>query len=192
MKDIKIPQAAEPASPQARSPTSPPLRILVVEDDTAIRQFSAEVLVRSGYQVDAAEDGAAAWEALYTSSYDLLITDNNMPNVSGVELLKRLRSACMTLPVILATGTLPALEFAQSPWLIPNAMLLKPFTMDQLLGTVAKVLPAAGRARQQIRPLPSRQASRQPGNGCDDFNPRAKNKASAINGQGFRPHRGPC
>src|ERR1051325_10009740 len=104
MKDIKIPQAAEPASPQARSPTSPPLRILVVEDDTAIRQFSAEVLVRSGYQVDAAEDGAAAWEALYTSSYDLLITDNNMPNVSGVELLKRLRSACMTLPVILATG----------------------------------------------------------------------------------------
>src|SRR6266850_2286293 len=92
----------------ARGTTYPPHRILVVDDDFDIRQLSAKVLRNRGYQVDAAEDGAAGWEALQTSNYDLLITDHNMPKVSGVELVKKMRAARMTLPVVLASGTLSA------------------------------------------------------------------------------------
>src|ERR1035438_10080883 len=121
--------AAKPEGDQA----NPPQRILVVEDDRDLRQLNARVLIHSGYAVDVAEDGAAAWEALQANRYNLLITDNNMPRLTGMELLKRLRSARMGLPVIMATGTVPTQELAQNPWLEPVAKLAKPYTTGQLL-----------------------------------------------------------
>jgi DNA-binding response OmpR family regulator len=132
------PEEANSTPPQSQ--TNPPGHILVVEDDVFFRRLSAAVLAQSGYEVDTAEDGAAAWQALNTSSYDLLITDNRMPKVSGVDLLKKLRAARMDLPVIMATGTLPKEEFARYPWLQPAATLLKPYTSEDMLRTVKKVL----------------------------------------------------
>jgi len=126
MKDTRTSRAEEPASTALQCQTNPPDHILVVEDDILLRRLNTKVLVRSGYDVDAAADGVAAWQALNTDSYDLLITDNNMPKVSGVELLKKLRAARMALPVIMATGTLPKEEFTRYPWLQPAATLLKP------------------------------------------------------------------
>jgi DNA-binding response OmpR family regulator len=130
----------KPGRRQLRSQTNPPHRILVVDDDAAVRRLNTMVLLREGYAVDAAEDGAAAWEALSEESYDLIITDNNMPELSGVDLLRKLRAARMALPVIMATGSLPKEEFARSPWLQPAGTLLKPYTIVELLRTVKKVL----------------------------------------------------
>ena len=79
MKDNRTSHAGEPASAPLQSQTNPPDHILVVEDDIFLRRLNTEVLLGSGYEVDAAADGAAAWQALNTDSYDLLITDNNMP-----------------------------------------------------------------------------------------------------------------
>ena len=135
----KTPGAKIVATP-ARDPTNPSQRILVVEDDMAIRQLNAKVLECSGYQVAAAEDGAAGWEALHANDFDLLITDHDMPRLTGLELLKRVRSARMNLPVILATGTLPEEELERHPWLQLAATLLKPFSPHQLLETVQQVL----------------------------------------------------
>jgi len=123
------------ASAPTRSPADPYNRILVVDDDADIRQVNADVLRRFGYQTETAANGAAAWEALQTKGYDLLITDNNMPKVSGVELVKKVRSAHMTLPVILASGRLPTEELDRNPWLQPVATLVKPFANGQLLET---------------------------------------------------------
>jgi DNA-binding response OmpR family regulator len=138
MKDDKIAHRRNPVC--AESETNLPVRILVVEDDLAIRQLSAETLITSGYQVDTAENGSVGWEALQASNYDLLITDNAMPKVSGVELVKMLRSARMTLPVVMASGTPPAEALNGDSSLQLAATLLKPFTMDELLATVEKVL----------------------------------------------------
>jgi CheY-like chemotaxis protein len=132
--------------PPPRNPAHPSQQILVVEDDVAIRRLNALVLVHSGYQVDAAEDGAAGWEALHGKNFDLLITDHEMPRLSGVELVKKVRAARMTLPVILATGALPEEELERHPWLQLAATLLKPFSSDQLLATVKEVLRVADRA----------------------------------------------
>jgi len=121
---------------------NPPHRILVVEDDRALRQINAAALIHSGYAVDVAEDGAAAWEALQANGYDLLITDNSMPRLTGIELLKKLRAARMAVPVIMATTTLPTQELARNPWLEPVTMLAKPYATDQLLDTVEDVLHA--------------------------------------------------
>ena len=126
-----------------RSQTNPSSHILVVDDDGDIRQLNAGTLVGFGYRVDVAEDGAAAWKALQANRYDLLITDNKMPKVSGVELVKKLRSAGMTLPVVLASSAIPTEELERNPWLQLAATLEKPFSRGQLLETVREVLVAA-------------------------------------------------
>lgn len=106
-------------------------------------RFNTEVLIHFGYTVDTAEDGAAAWKKLNSDRYDLLITDQNMPKLTGVELIKKVRAARMALPVIIATGILPKEEFTRDPWAQPEATLLKPYTIAKLLETVREVLSGA-------------------------------------------------
>ena len=120
-----------------------PLRILVVDDDDDIRDFIDWVLTAYGYRADTAADSADAWKALRARSYDLLITDHNMPKVTGIELVRALRSERMTLPVVLMSGTLPEEALVQNSSLQLAGTLLKPFTMEELAGTVTKVLDAA-------------------------------------------------
>ncbi len=136
--------------------TKPPLtrRILVVDDEPDVRIINTSVLIHHGYHVDVAEDGAVAWEALSNNSYDLLITDNHMPKVSGLELLKKLRAAHMALPVIMATGTVPKDEFTQASWGQPATILLKPYTSAELLGTVVEALRLTPGAGPPIGPSP--------------------------------------
>jgi DNA-binding response OmpR family regulator len=165
MQATQIAPEKAPADVQATNGTLPRHRILVVEDEADLRRLNAEALIHAGYQVAAAADGADGWEALQASNYDLLITDNSMPKVSGIDLLKKLRSARMALPVIMATGTLPEHEFAKSPWLIPDATLIKPYTISELLTTVQTVLRANGDERETIEPGPI-EPGPPPGNGA--------------------------
>ena len=155
----------------ARRQTHPSKRILVVDDDLLTRQLNAEILSTFGYETETAEDGASAWEALQKSDYDLLITDNNMPKVSGVELVRKVRSAHMALPVILASGAMPAEELNRHPGLQLAATLLKPFTGFELLGAVKEVLRETSlRASRASRCQPV-EASRRPIlYGCENFN----------------------
>ena len=115
-------------------------RILVVDDEISIRQLTAEMLTRSGYEGDCAADGAAGWEALQAKRYDLLITDNFMPTVTGIELVKKVHAARMQLPVIMATAIFPEQEFILHPWLKAVPTLLKPFSVAELLSTVKRVI----------------------------------------------------
>jgi CheY-like chemotaxis protein len=112
----------------------------VVDDDSDNRRLSLDVLVGSGYDAEGVTDGAAGWEALQTYDYDLVITDNKMPRMTGVEMIEKLRSARMTLPVIMATRYLPTHDFIRRPWLKPDATLERPFSNDDLLATVNKIL----------------------------------------------------
>lgn len=132
--------SGESAQTPVVSQTNPPHHILVVEDEILIRQLNTAALLHAGYDVNAARDGADAWEALNSGLYDLVITDNNMPKVSGVELLKKMRAARIVLPVIMATGELPQEAFTRYPWLQPEAILLKPYAVEEMLRTVKKVL----------------------------------------------------
>ncbi len=113
-----------------------PLRILFVDDEPSIRELGAKALVRAGYEVDTAEDGEVAWGLLQSRRFDLVVTDCDMPRLSGFELLKVLRPAQPTLPVILISGRVPTEEQTGDPRLRPAAMLLKPFIMADLLETI--------------------------------------------------------
>jgi CheY-like chemotaxis protein len=134
---------AKPATPfQLQLPPRP--RILVVDDDSDIRQFTLDILTDSGYDADGANDGADGWDALQASNYDLVITDNKMPRMTGMEMIEKLRAAYMTLPVILATRYLPRYELTRKPWLEPDAILERPFSDADLLGAVKNFLGAGG------------------------------------------------
>jgi DNA-binding response OmpR family regulator len=150
MKDEQILPASGPIAAPLPAPSNPLHRILMVDDDKSIRHFCVEALCASGYQVHAAEDGAAAWDAIQINTYHLLITDHGMPKVTGVELLQKLHDAHMALPVIMATGTLPEAEFIRYPWLAPNATLLKPYTTAELLEIVTEVLRATNGIREWV------------------------------------------
>lgn len=104
----------------------------MVDDDRDICQLCSDILIDSGYRVDTAENGEAGWQMLHGTrhnpdSYHLLITDNHMPKLSGIELIKKLRSAGMGLPVILASGTMPL----DTEWLRLGAILQKSGPLDQ-------------------------------------------------------------
>jgi CheY-like chemotaxis protein len=152
MKANKILEEGEQPFSLFECQTDPPQRILVAENDDDTCRLNVEVLMDSGYEVDAAEDGVVAWDALQLNSYDLLITDNNMPKMSGVELLKKLHAARMALPVILTSGTMPVEELKQHPWLQFQATLHKPYSLAKLLGTVGSVLHTTNGVRAQIAP----------------------------------------
>jgi len=135
----------------AMNMTRPPKRILVVEDDALILQLYSDVLMRSGYLVDTATDGDAGWKAVNDTSrspagYDLLITDNSMPKVTGIEMITKLRSEGVKLPVILATGLAPA----NTECLRLSAILTKPFSPIELLRTVEEVFQCAAICSTQM------------------------------------------
>jgi two-component system response regulator PhoP len=141
-------------------PTHSAPRILVVDEDSDLRRLYTEALARPGYHVVAADDGAAALEVLQANNYNLLITEHNLPTLTGVELVRKLRAARMALPVIMTAVKLPMHELARNPSLQPVTVLPKPFYMSQLLETVKEVLRAINGSRQQIALPPNGQ--RQP------------------------------
>lgn len=154
MQGSKSPRARQTVRIPVQSQTDPPARILVVDEDGDLHQLYAEALAGHGYHVDAAGDGAAAWEALRANRYHLLITEHEMPRLTGVELVKRLRAARMAVPVVMVTGRLSAFELTRSPALQLAASLSKPFAVDALLNTVQNVLRATDSVQEQIEPLP--------------------------------------
>jgi CheY-like chemotaxis protein len=127
-----------------------PCRILVVEDDSIIRQLNEEWLTGEGYRVDVVPDGEAGWEALQLHDYDLMITDNSMPKMTGLELITKLHSTGLSLPVILASGGLSHKELKWSQGLQPAVILAKPYSKILLLNAVSGVLHTSERARPDV------------------------------------------
>src|SRR5262249_51365561 len=82
-----------------------PTRILLVGEDPTLSRLMSLFLHHAGYAVDTAADGEQGWVALKLKHYDLLMTDNDMPRLTGLELVRRLRETGMTLPIIVVSGS---------------------------------------------------------------------------------------
>lgn len=124
-------------------------RILVVDDEAAIRNFLVRVLMLSGYDVQSASDGREALAQLASAPYDVLLTDIKMDQLDGVELLRVAKERYPELAVILLTGhaTVPSAIAALRHQ--AHDYLLKPARNEDILSTVAAALES--RARQQRR-----------------------------------------
>jgi DNA-binding response OmpR family regulator len=118
---------------------APPPRILLVDDFVEIRELLSTMLTRLGYEVDVASDGASGWDAFCSKRYDLLITDNDMPILSGIELVRRVRAIPDKLPVIVISGFAPWEDADVNSLLRPGAFIEKPFSFPTLKAEVEQL-----------------------------------------------------
>lgn len=119
-------------------------RLLVVEDESAIRRILVRTLTRLGYQVLDAADGAAALTLLQdpTNTVDLIVTDVQMPNVSGLELARTVQRSAQPIPMVFMSGY-AGLEDADLQELSAmGPIVAKPFTQDALLQVIRAHLDA--------------------------------------------------
>lgn len=115
-------------------------RILVVDDEQAVRDLLAKTLTMADYDVDAAPDGASAIERLRAVEYDLLITDLKMPGMDGLSVLREARRTAPDLPVIIITGYSTEASAIEAINLGVAGYLTKPFRLPRILAATARAL----------------------------------------------------
>jgi DNA-binding response OmpR family regulator len=139
------------------------VKILVIDDEAAIRDVMKQVLEREGFEVSLASDGKEGLAMLEEQGSDLVITDIIMPGIDGVAMLERIKKKSPGLPVIVISGGGAVAPMAYEPAAISTAAYLgsaskagadrtltKPFNREQLLAAVNSVLrPVEGRTNEQ-------------------------------------------
>lgn len=116
--------------------------ILVVDDSSTVRKFVSVSLSMQGFHVVTAEDGMDALEKLPKEPVDLIITDLNMPNMDGMELIRSLRTntTFKEIPIIILTSLKEDTLKEESQTMGIHSYLNKPFSLEKVQYEVAKYL----------------------------------------------------
>ncbi|MGC2415869.1 MAG: response regulator transcription factor [Stellaceae bacterium] len=113
-----------------------PLKVLVVDDEPAIRRFLRTSLTAQGYHVAEAENGTAALEGLRRGPIDILVLDLGLPDINGFDIIERVRGQGSTVPIVVLssrtdeTGKVKALDLGADDY------VTKPFGIDELLARI--------------------------------------------------------
>jgi len=113
-----------------------PLKILVVDDEPAIRRFLKTSLATQGYTVIEAEDGKAALETLKRNTVDVLVLDLGLPGLDGFEVLSLVRGSGSTVPVIVLSARADEAGKVRALDLGADDYVTKPFGIDELLARI--------------------------------------------------------
>ena len=116
--------------------------IMTVDDSASIRQMVSFTLRQAGYQVVEAVDGKDALAKLAGSTVHMMLTDLNMPNMDGLELIRRVRAnpTCKFIPIVMLTTESQVEKKQAGKAAGATGWIVKPFEPDQLLAVVKKVL----------------------------------------------------
>jgi two-component system, cell cycle sensor histidine kinase and response regulator CckA len=125
-----------------RLPSQGSERIMVVDDEAAIRNLMESILTKSGYRVDLFGDGKDAWQAFSCNphQWNLIITDQTMPKMTGAELAVRALKIRTGLPVIICTGYSESISLEKAHELGIRTFLHKPVSLNELLAAVHEAL----------------------------------------------------
>ncbi len=116
--------------------------IMTVDDSNSIRQMVGFTLKRAGFEVLEAIDGRDAISQLDRTTIDMMITDLNMPNMDGIELIRELRSKPQYkfIPILMLTTESQDEKKQEGKAAGATGWIVKPFKPDQLLAVIKKVL----------------------------------------------------
>lgn len=116
--------------------------ILIVDDSTSIRQMVEATLKSVGYLVTAAKDGQEAFNFCQSNNYDFVLTDQNMPNMDGLTLIKSLRAlpTYSKTPIVMLTTEASDAMKAQGRAAGATGWMVKPFDPAKLLEVAKKVM----------------------------------------------------
>jgi len=116
--------------------------IMTVDDSSSVRQMVAFILKGAGYEVVEAQDGRDALAKADGAGLHMVLTDLNMPNMDGIELIKNLRAkqAFKFIPIIMLTTESQASKKQAGRSAGATGWIVKPFKPDQLLAVIKKVL----------------------------------------------------
>ena len=119
---------------QGNTERSPGLRVLLVEDNVFVAETINSLLTRGGHVVTYAQNGAVAWELfrLRAAGFDLILTDENMPVLTGIGLVRRLRDAGHKTRVVIVSGHLGKGKMDELNRLGVDGILQKPFMPNEL------------------------------------------------------------
>ena len=129
--------------------------ILVLEDEAGFQTLLTDILGEAGHQVTSALSGAEALALVQNQPFDLLLIDNRLPGLSGLEFLERFRAAGKQTPVIIMTAYAEVPVVVEAMHLGAVDFLVKPFGIETILPLVERCL----------RPRPAPQAPDAPGHG---------------------------
>jgi two-component system, chemotaxis family, chemotaxis protein CheY len=117
-------------------------RILAVDDSASIRQMVGFTLRQAGYDVAGAVDGQDALGQVGKEKFDLIITDLNMPNVDGIQLITAVRKlpGCSFVPILMLTTESQAEKKDAGRKAGATGWIVKPFNADQLIAVVKKLV----------------------------------------------------
>jgi two-component system response regulator MprA len=116
------------------------MRILVVDDDRAVRDSLRRSLAFNGYQVELANDGQAALDAVLTQRPDAMVLDMMMPRLDGLEVCRRLRSGGDDLPILVLTARDAVSDRVAGLDAGADDYLPKPFALEELLARLRALL----------------------------------------------------
>jgi two-component system KDP operon response regulator KdpE len=126
----------------------PSIRILVVDDETAIRRALKPPLAELGFQVAEASRGEEALQMLRAGVYDAVLLDVNMPGIGGIETLRRIRTFASRLPILMLTVRDQESEKVEALDLGADDYVTKPFSTREL---IARIRAAVRRVKAPIR-----------------------------------------
>lgn len=115
------------------------LRILVVDDEPAVREILSICFCEEGHYVETASDGVEGLQTFQSGEWDIVVTDRAMPNMTGDRMAAAIRALAPDVPIMMVTGYPDAARECEGSTVI-DVVLLKPFTMDSLRGGVKRAL----------------------------------------------------
>jgi two-component system chemotaxis response regulator CheY len=118
-----------------------PKAILTVDDSPTMRQMVRLTLSSAGYVVAEASSGEAALEACATQTFDVVVTDLNMPEMDGLELIRQLRARPQYkfIPILMLTTDSQLDKKSEGKAAGASGWIVKPFTPEQLVAVIKKV-----------------------------------------------------
>ncbi len=120
-------------------------RILVAEDDEAVREFVERALTHRGHDVTITDDGIGALEALERGPFDLLLTDIVMPELDGIALALKVAKEYPEIPILLMSGYSAERQRAHNLDVLIHRVISKPFTLEEICDAAEDALGAAGK-----------------------------------------------